>query len=372
MVDIKNEERSWSERAGRIFCFLCIILGIYLIFKYLLYVFLPFLIAWALALITRPAARWLTRVWRAPRRLCAFIVTLIFICGIFGLLYLFADRLVYESERLLMRLSEDSELLGGAVAGFIDRLSSIGDRKLPIIENLMKIEAFREFWENIDVTVSKAVGEAVSSITKMIPTMIFDVLGKMPGAVIFIIITLISCFYFADDVDRINRFAVSLLPKGWQEKVPDIKRNFLKKAGKYVRAYVLLLILTFGELLAGFYILRVPYPFLLAIFIALLDILPVLGVGTALIPWALAEILLFRDYFTGIGLFIVYAIITVVRQVTEPKLVAGSLGLHPLLTLVSMYVGLKLFGIFGMVLGPAVLTVLSALSDRTVDKPTTV
>ena len=366
-MDIKNDERTWSDTAGKLFCILCLILGIYLIFKYLFYIFLPFLIAWGLAMITRPAVKWLTKVWKAPRRLCSFSVTLIFIIGILALTYLFTDRLAYESERLLMRLSEDGELIGNAVAGFIDRLSSIGDRRLPIIEDLMKIEAFRTFWENIDVEVSKAVSEAVTSITKMIPSLIFNILGMMPGVIIFIVITLISCFYFADDIDRINRFAVSLLPGKWQIKVPALKRNFLKKIGKYARAYLLILLLTFGELLAGFYILRVPYPFLLALFVALLDILPVLGVGTALVPWALTEILLFRNYFMGIGLFIIYAIITVVRQVTEPRLVAGSLGLHPLLTLVAMYVGLKLFGIFGIILGPAILTVLSVLKGATVD-----
>ena len=83
-----------------------------------------------------------------------------------------------------------------------------------------------------------------------------------------------------------------------------------------------------------------------------MDILPILGVGTVLLPWAIIEIAITKDIFTGIGLIIVYLIITVVRQITEPKVVAGSLGLHPLITIISMYAGFKLLGILGMIVGP--------------------
>ena len=126
-------------------------------------------------------------------------------------------------------------------------------------------------------------------------------------------------------------------------------------AAKYVRAYILLLSLTFCELFIGFAILKVPYPLLLALLTALVDILPILGVGAILVPWGLFEILIFKDIFTGVGLLIIYVIVAIIRQITEPKVVAGSLGLHPLLTLAAMYIGLKVFGILGMILGPILL-----------------
>ena len=134
--------------------------------------------------------------------------------------------------------------------------------------------------------------------------------------------------------------------------MPSVKKRVCGTAAKYLRAYVLLLLLTFGELFVGFLILKVPYPLLIALLVALVDILPILGVGTVLLPWAIIEIAITKDIFTGIGLIIVYLIITVVRQITEPKVVAGSLGLHPLITIISMYAGFKLLGILGMIVGP--------------------
>ena len=190
-----------------------------------------------------------------------------------------------------------------------------------------------------------------------------DVIGKLPNLLIFLLITIVSCFYFCADIDKINKKAVSFLPERLRIKVPVIKKRVLEKLSGYVRAYILLFLLTFGELLIGFSILRVHYPLLLAVVISILDILPILGVGTALIPWALAEILFAKDYYTGIGLFIMYVIITVVRQITEPKVVAGSLGLPPLLTLIAMYAGLKLFGFLGIIIAPFAVLVLRSVKE---------
>ena len=112
----------------------------------------------------------------------------------------------------------------------------------------------------------------------------------------------------------------------------------------------------------GFSILGVSYPLLIAIIVALVDILPIFGVGTVLIPWAIIELVFTKNIYMGIGLIIIYIVVTVIRQITEPKVVAGSLGLHPLVTIVSMYVGFKLLGIFGMIAGPmAVLAIKSIL-----------
>ncbi len=351
----KHEGLSWSERAGKTFCILCLILGIYLVIKYALVVLLPFLIAWSLALITSPLAKKMSKSFGISRRFSSAFLTVVLLGGLALTLYFAALSLINETEKLLSRLSSDSDRLGNAVADFFERLSSMGSGELPFLDELMKIEAFRRFWENMDEIVANTVSDIVSSITKQIPSFMLGVIKEAPNVLIFVLITLISCFYFAADIDRINKKAVSLLPQRFREKLPLIKQALTQKAGKYARAYLILLFMTFGELLVGLLILGADYPFLLAVLIAILDILPIFGVGTALIPWAIAEILFMKNYYMGIGLFILYVIITVVRQATEPKIVAGSLGLHPLLTLIAMYVGLKLFGVLGMILAPLAL-----------------
>lgn len=354
---------SWSERAGKIFCFLCLFGGIFLIIKYALGIFLPFIIAWGLAILIKPIAHKVSVALKIPRKLCSAILTILLIAILGGILYLAINRLIYESERFFIRLSEDSDLIGDAVGRFFDKLSAIGNGNSPILESLLKIEQFREFWENIDVVIPNVITSAVSSLTSSIPRALLGFIGKLPSFLIFLLITLISCFYFTSDIDLINAKAVSLFPKKIQHKIPDIKNHLLVKVSGYLRAYFILLLLTFGELLVGFSVLRVSYPLLLALVVSILDILPLLGVGTVLIPWALIEILFMKDYYMGIGLFIIYVIITIVRQITEPKVVAGSLGLHPLVTLISMYAGLKLFGFFGIIIGPFSLLIIKSVKD---------
>lgn len=119
-------------------------------------------------------------------------------------------------------------------------------------------------------------------------------------------------------------------------------------------------LLTFGELFLGLLLLRERYAFLLAFLIALMDILPVLGVGTALLPWAIFR-LLGGNTWGGVGLILLYAVITVVRQITEPHLVGKSIGLHPLVTLFAFFAGMKLFGFAGIFLGPIAALLIKAI-----------
>ena len=106
--------------------------------------------------------------------------------------------------------------------------------------------------------------------------------------------------------------------------------------------------------------MKIEYSLLLAIIIAFIDILPVLGVGTVLIPWGLITLMM-KDFRTGTGLLILYGIITILRQFIEPKIIGKSLGLHPLVSLISMYMGFRLFGVFGMITGPLTAMVISSV-----------
>ena len=359
---------AWSERAGKWFCFLAVGVGIYVVIKYSFGIFLPFIIAWGLAMLTNPIAKKLSDRLHLSRKLCSGVLTLILLCILAGVVYLAVNRLVFETERLFVRISEDSERIGETIGAFFDRISSIGDKKSPILESLLKVEQFKEFWENIDGVITNVITSTVSTLTEWIPGFLLGFIKRLPGFMIFLLITVVSCFYFSSDIDNINRSVVSFFPRELGKRIPIIKKRVFEKLSGYVRAYLLLLVMTFGELLVGFWILGVPYPLLLALLISILDILPILGVGTALIPWALIEILFTKDLYTGIGLFIVYVIITVVRQITEPKIVAGSLGLPPLLTLIAMYVGLKLFGFWGIVLGPFSLLIIRSIGEFSPDE----
>ena len=132
---------------------------------------------------------------------------------------------------------------------------------------------------------------------------------------------------------------------------------------KYLRAYFFIIVITFSELYLGFLILDVEYAVGLALLIAVVDILPVLGTGTILIPWTLICFLK-KDFYLGIGLAIMYLVIAVIRQIIEPRIVGRSIGLHPLVTLASMYVGLKLGGLLWLILLPVAVNVLKNLNEE--------
>ena len=198
-----------------------------------------------------------------------------------------------------------------------------------------------------------------------VSAVVVGLVTALPSVVLFLLVTLIACFYFAVDYKSIGRAMSALMPNGLRARLPDRFRQSDWRDGagrairRYIRAYFLLFLLTAGELLIGFLILSVDYAVLFAILTALLDILPVLGVGTVLIPYAVVAFVT-GDVFLGVGLLILYGVMTVVRQIVEPHLVGKSLGLHPVVMLIAFYAGWKLFGVAGVFAGPILAMLIKA------------
>jgi sporulation integral membrane protein YtvI len=175
----------------------------------------------------------------------------------------------------------------------------------------------------------------------------------MPSVILFTVVFLISAFYFASDGQRIWGALFSLLPSSWQRKLPALKQKFSTTVSGYIKAYLLIMLMTFLEAFVGLSILRVNYAFIIAIIIAIVDVLHILGTGTVLIPWALFAFFS-SDIRLGVGLLVLYGVTLIVRQLVEPKIVGSTLGIHPLLTLASVYIGLELIGFVGIFAGPMV------------------
>ena len=267
------------------------------------------------------------------------------------LLVLAFDRLIYEAQRLMERLADDSAHVYDLIGTALDFAQSITEH-IPFLDELTTGEDMLGLRERIDSLVGDVISNFVTGLSARLPEWLGALVGALPSIILFVIVTLISGFYFCIDLGGIHAGIRALLPVGAAERLTPLRRRITGTALKYLRAYVLLLLMTFGELFIGFSILGIDYALLLAAVIAVIDILPVFGVGSVLIPWS-AVVLISGNYYFGIGLLIIYACVTVVRQIAEPKIVGGSLGIHPLLTLISMYAGFKLFGIFGMIIGPA-------------------
>ena len=185
--------------------------------------------------------------------------------------------------------------------------------------------------------------------------------GKLAQAIplwfLFLAVSLIAAFYFARDMAGIRTAMLAHLPQGVASALIRLKNGAWYAALGYLRAYLLLMLLTFVLLLVGFLLLDISYAVLLAALFALLDFLPVLGVGLFLVPWGIFD-LVCGNIFRGVGLLILYAAIALVRQVMEPRIIGRHFGLHPLVTLAAMYVGFRLFGFVGLVVLPPLCLLL--------------
>jgi len=180
---------------------------------------------------------------------------------------------------------------------------------------------------------------------------------------IFILITIVSTFYIALDFKHINKFISAQIPVKIRAVINDIKSRFLDVIYKYLKAYFTIYVITYSELTVGFLIIGIKYAFLIAFIIALVDILPVLGTGTVLIPWGIISIIQ-KDYFTGFALLILYAVIMIIRNIIEPKIVGSSIGLYPVVTLMAIFVGYNIFGGVGIFLMPITVLILKNLNDE--------
>jgi sporulation integral membrane protein YtvI len=181
----------------------------------------------------------------------------------------------------------------------------------------------------------------------------------LPSKLVFLIITLISTFFITKDKYVIKEFIFRQLPETWGAKITTLKTDLFSALIGFLKAQLIILTITFVESFIGLSLIGVDYAFTLAIIIALVDILPVLGTGGIYVPWGIVNLAL-GNYGMAISLLVLYGVITVVRYMIEPKIVGKQLGIHPLATLISMFAGLKLIGVAGLILGPTTIVALKA------------
>ena len=241
--------------------------------------------------------------------------------------------------------------------------------KIPTLYEESKIEynaiykTITEFMDKTPSTISTSIynvglellGKIAQVVTKTVNSVI-EVIMFVPNIIIYIIITFLATLFLVTDRRTITRYLTDLLPNELVKKVANVISKSLKSLGSYLKAMCIMICITFVELLVAFTILKQPYPLTLALIVAIVDALPILGTGTILIPWAVYSAITGNLGF-GAGLLVIYLVITVVRQLIEPKVVSENIGVHPFITLLAMYVGFKIFGLFGLIVGPVVMII---------------
>lgn len=324
---------------------------VYVVFRYLFPAVLPFLIAFpAAALLRRPTIA-ISRHTKMPQKIIASLLAILFVSlllgGIAALIWILASEVGDFAKSII---SGETALLEN-LQNILSRISDLVSR-LPfsVGENAEMLQS------TVTETILDMAKNMIASLGAKIPELAGKLVAAIPQALIFFVVTVLSTVYFCADYDKILRFFHKHMGKRTKEITGKIFIAAKNTMIKILRSYAVLFLFTFAELLLGFVLLGESYAFLLALLTALVDSLPVLGTGIILLPLALYRFFI-GDAKAAIGFLVLYIAVTVIRQILEPKILGNGVGMHPLLMLVSMYVGFKLFSIPGMLLFPILVMI---------------
>lgn len=341
----------------------CCVLSALLVFfavKYLTLAFLPFIFAWGFALSLKKPAALLVKYAGIPAKTASAFCVIFVSFTLLYVFFLFFSMLFREAKELYGYISENGTQIEATLHGVSDMLEQ-NMRKIPYIG---KLGLLSDASVSFEQKLISRISEFFPQIAVWLGTLFAKAAKSVPHIALFILVTIIATFYFCLDLEKINRVLASFFPETPRKALFIFKEELFSVVFGYLRAYSLIIALTFTELFIGLSIIGTEYTFLVSFLIALVDILPVLGAGTVLIPWGII-CLAGGNTRIGVCLLVLYLIITIIRQLAEPKIVGTFLGLHPLCTLLAMYVGVKLCGIWGIFLFPIGLIVVRNVYRRT-------
>lgn len=296
----------------------------------------PFLVAFAIAFLIQPVTRFFRTGLKFRRNIPALLASFIVYLLIFSILGLLFYSIISEAMLLLRNLKTTN------LESIINPLNSV-------------IDEISVYFQNIDPTFIEKNSSQLTDILKSG----LNIAGKslnaflsialsIPMWITIIFVVILSTYFFTRDMSSIKARFISAFSESGKEKVTKLWNQGIGMLSKYIKAYFFIYSLTFVQTLIGFSILGVKYAVILSIICAVADILPVLGIGLIYLPLAIIY-LLTGNYFTGVGILLLFLLISIVRQIVEPKIVSTSLGIHPIATLVAIFIGLKAAGLIGMV-----------------------
>lgn len=317
-------------------------LAVWAVIRYLLPLFLPFLLGAALALAAEPVVRFAQVRCRLPRAAAAGFG----VCGTFLLL----GTLLILLLALVVR-----EL--GMLASIVPDLGEGVFRGLSLLQKWL-LNAVSAMPQAVQPLLSGAVSDLFSGSTQLLGrvsssaiALASNVLGKLPGSALSIGTGILASFMISAKLPRIKGWIAPRLPKSWHTRILPALKDLKDAALGWLKAQLRLSLITYGIVCLGLLLLRISYAPVWALAVALVDAIPILGTGTILLPWSLI-CLLQGDGARAIGLLGLYAVAMLSRSALEPKLVGRQLGLDPLVTLIALYVGFRLWGVLGMLFAP--------------------
>lgn len=347
-------DRTEKQRAFIIhFLYFVIVAGLIWIFlRYVIYEIMPFLIGFAIAFLLQPLIRMLARKSGGHERIWAVLTIIVFYMTIgAGLAVLF-----YQGAQFAADLFRQLPTL---YQTYIQPLLQTLSDSLQALAGFLPFDDFSDVFTQL----ASSLDSVISSVSGYLVSLLGQVTMGVPSFLVSFFFAIISSFFIAMDYGKITRFLLLQLNEK-QQQVVMTTRYFIKDTIlQFLIGYGKIMCITFIELAIGLSVLGIDNSVTIAFLIALFDVLPVFGTGGIMIPWIIIALLM-QDVKLAVGLTIVYLIITLIRNIIEPRIVGEQIGLHPLLMLLSMYLGIRFFGFLGLFLLPATLLLIKELNEK--------
>lgn len=321
------------------FCYYAILtLVVALCMKYLVPVLFPFIIGGAISYTLSKITGRISKEAKYKKQSSVVILLLFYLMIALALIYLCISGYGFIQSCINQLPDLYAFYIEPCINGIYKWVTELNQTLNPEIRNTIL---------ELLVSLSADIKNLVMSLSNTLIKFLTNLVTTIPNIFLSFVLMIISSFFILLDYDKIEEYCKKNIPEDWKKGFIDVSYFTKNKLIIVLKSYIKIMTLTFVELALGFWLLKIDNFVLLAALIAIFDILPVFGVGGILIPWAIIS-LIYKDLFLGIGLAVLYIFITVIRNIVEPKMVGGELGLHPVMTLACMVIGLKFFGILGL------------------------
>ena len=313
--------------------------------------FMPFVIGWIIAMIANPLVRFLEKRLKMVRKHSSALIIISVLALVVVAVYFGVGLLIREGMNLIKDLPVIIEELQLNIQDTIKNLDGLS-QLLPA--------STKDFLGDFGNSVSRAITTAVSGIDVSTLGAAGSLVKNVADLFLMAIITILSAYFFIADREKLVAGIKAVAPESLKEQFDLIKVNFIEALAAYFKAQFKIMLIMVVILFVGFELLKVHYSFFLAILVAFLDFLPFFGTGTILWPWIVMD-LIGGEYFHAVCLAILYLVCQLVHQILQPKLVGDGIGLSPLATLLFMFIGYRVKGVLGMILGIPIGMVLLSL-----------
>ncbi len=332
--------------------FLVISLLAWFSIKFLLPFFAPFIIGFLVAFVLKPVSRFFCCHLHWNSKACgAIVIFLAYALLLIGLWFIGGKLIILLQELALTAKDIFEQYLSPVFSDFSGFLSGL-------ISNISPELAVSA--DSLLNGVSLSLENWISSASSWLLMQLAQLGMKIPAFIVNLVFAIMASVFFSTDYQKVASFIAKLFPKRFRPALFETKGYAVETACKYIRAYFILMVITFIELWIGLLIAGASNPIGVASITAICDALPVFGIGFVLIPWTLLAFAQGNLHF-AISLLVIYLVISAIRNFLEPKIIGKQLGLHPLATLLSIYIGLKTIGLLGMILFPMALQIVVSL-----------